>query len=269
MKIALISCSNGIKNDEKFEKLLMTLKEFTNDIELSSTIFKEEAHIYSGEPKKRASELNRLFQIKDLDYIFDISGGDSGNEILEYLDYESIKNSKVIYAGYSDLSTVINALYTKSGKKSYYYNTWNLISEKFSDLQKKYFKEVFIDKNLNLNNIKIEHGNWMDGKILAGNLRCFSKLLGTEYCPDFTDNLILIEAWSGDEARFRTYLYQMKQAGIFKKARGIILGTFTELEKEKSTKYIYEMALEITEHKNIVKLGNIGHNKDSFTLIIG
>ena len=87
--------------------------------------------------------------------------------------------------------------------------------------------------------------------------------------PDFTGKNILIEAWSGDEARFRTYLYQMKQAGIFKKVKGVILVTFTELEKEKSCEYIYNMAKEITEVENIVKLSNLGHNSDSYTILMG
>ena len=123
--------------------------------------------------------------------------------------------------------------------------------------------------NYKRENLKTEYGNWIEGVVLGGNLRCFSKVIGTEYMPEFANKNILIEAWSGDEARFRTYLYQMKQAGIFKKVKGVILGTFTELEKEKSSEYIYNMAKEITEVENIVKLSNLGHNSDSYTILMG
>ena len=273
MKIGIISCSDGLKNTEKqtgkYRELISFLEGLDIEIEKAATIFRKENHIYSGKPEERAGWLNRLFADKEISYIFDLSGGDSGNEILEYLDYDMIKNSKAVYCGYSDLSTVINAIYTKSGKKSYYYNIWNLLSEKNGEEQKKWFKEIFIQGKYSIENLKKEYGEWIDGEVLGGNLRCFSKVIGTEYMPDFTGKNILIEAWSGDEARFRTYLYQMKQAGIFKKVKGVILGTFTELEKEKSSEYIYNMAKEITEVENIVKLSNLGHNSDSYTILMG
>lgn len=273
MKIGIISCSDGIKNTEKqtgkYREIISFLEGLDIEIERAATIFRKENHIYSGKPKERAVWLNRLFADNEISYIFDLSGGDSANEILEYLDYDIIRNSKSVYCGYSDLSTVINAIYAKSGKKSYYYNIWNLLSDKNGKEQKKWFKDIFIEGKYSKENLKIEYGDWIDGEILGGNLRCFSKVIGTEYMPDFTGKNILIEAWSGDEARFRTYLYQMKHAGIFKKVNGVILGTFTELEKEKSCEYIYNMAKEITEVENIVKLSNVGHNTDSYTILMG
>ena len=39
------------------------------------------------------------------------------DEILEYLDYDVISNSNVIYAGYSDLTVITNAIFAITGKK--------------------------------------------------------------------------------------------------------------------------------------------------------
>ena len=38
------------------------------------------------------------------------------NEVLTDLDFEMISASDKIFFGYSDLTTVINAIYTKTGK---------------------------------------------------------------------------------------------------------------------------------------------------------
>ena len=92
--------------------------------------------------------------------------------------YEIIKKSKVIYCAYSDLSTIINAIYTKSGEKSFYYNIWNVLSEKTWEIQQKNFREIFINNNFDINNLKIEFGNIEKAIILGGNLRCFAKLSG-------------------------------------------------------------------------------------------
>lgn len=59
--------------------------------------------------------------------IFDISGGDIANGILPYLDYDVIADSSKLFWGYSDLTTVLNAIYTKTGKISVLYQIRNLL----------------------------------------------------------------------------------------------------------------------------------------------
>ena len=61
--------------------------------------------------------------------IYDISGGDVANSILPYLDFEVIKKSDKEFWGYSDLTTVINAIYKKTGKASVLYQVRHLIYE--------------------------------------------------------------------------------------------------------------------------------------------
>ena len=99
MKIGIISCSDGIKNSEKqtgkYREIISFLEGLDIEIERAATIFRKENHIYSGKPKERAVWLNRLFADNEISYIFDLSGGDSANEILEYLDYDIIKQWKL------------------------------------------------------------------------------------------------------------------------------------------------------------------------------
>lgn len=57
---------------------------------VANTLFRKEGY-FSGNPQERAAELNQLFKNTEISAIFDISGGDSANQILEYIDYESIR----------------------------------------------------------------------------------------------------------------------------------------------------------------------------------
>lgn len=61
--------------------------------------------------------------------IFDLSGGDIANEILPYLDFKIIARSHAVFWGYSDLTTILNAIYAKTGKSSVLYQARNLVSE--------------------------------------------------------------------------------------------------------------------------------------------
>lgn len=69
----------------------------------------------------------KFYRDDEIKGIFDISGGDVANGILPYLDYEIIANTSKMFWGYSDLTTVINAIYKKTGKASVLYQIRNLI----------------------------------------------------------------------------------------------------------------------------------------------
>ena len=89
--------------------------------------------------------------------------------------------------------------------------------------------------------------------------------------PNFQDKIIFLESLGGDVPKMITYLTQCKQMGIFKKVKGIILGSFTEMEREKYSPGIVEITKYIVNNPNmpIVKTSEIGHGKDSKCIIIG
>ena len=70
--------------------------------------------------------------------IFDVSGGDIANEVLPYLDFDTIRKANKPYFGYSDLTTVINSLYTKAGVSSYLYQVRFLVG-KYAGMQQTAF----------------------------------------------------------------------------------------------------------------------------------
>jgi len=111
----------------------------------------------------------------------------------------------------------------------------------------------------------------MEGIVVGGNVRCFLKLSGTEYMPDFDGKILFLESLGGDVPKMTTYLTQYKQMGIFKKVKGIILGSYTEMEREKYSPSIEEIIKEILNNPNmpVLKTNEIGHGKDSKCIIIG
>ena len=58
----------------------------------------------------------RFFNDPEVEEIYDISGGDLANQVLDGLDYAAIGKSRAVFWGYSDLTTVINAIYDRPGK---------------------------------------------------------------------------------------------------------------------------------------------------------
>ena len=222
--------------------------------------------------RERAEILMKFFKDSDIKAIFDVSGGDLANGVLDYLDFEIIKNNPKPFFGYSDLSVIINSLYSKTGMKTYLYQIRNLI-EVNKNKQVEEFKNTFMGNGKELISFDYEwiQGNSMEGIVVGGNLRCFLKLSGTEYMPDFQDKIIFLESLGGDVPKMTTYLTQYKQMGVFKKVKGIILGSYTEMEREKYSPSIVEIIKEVVNNLSmpIAKTNEIGHGKDSKCIIIG
>lgn len=86
---------------------------------LGDYIYEKES-VFSGSANERADSLMKFFRDDEIKAVFDISGGDIANEILPYLEYDEIAQSEKVFWGYSDLTTVINAIFAKSGKNRFF-----------------------------------------------------------------------------------------------------------------------------------------------------
>ena len=69
---------------------------------------------FNGTGEERAEVLMKFFKDSSIKAIFDVSGGDLANGVLDYLDFEIIKNNPKPFFGYSDLSVILNSLYSKT-----------------------------------------------------------------------------------------------------------------------------------------------------------
>ena len=198
----------------------------------------------------KAEELKKFYTMK-LDYIFDVSGGNLSLDSLYYLDYRSIRESNTTFVGYSDLTTVINAIYTITKKASYLYQP-----------------RFFLENTQDLSTFQISYiqGENMKGTVVGGNIRCFLKLAGTTLFPDTIDKILFLEANSGDAFLIESYFAQLRLMGVFDKIAGLLLGSFTQLEAEGDS-----VSVIASKYYNgpIVKTDEIGHQKDAKALKIG
>ena len=269
-KVGIVACSDAHK--EKYRKQNEELIRFleSNGIRtvISSCIYEKNDSIFSGSPKEKADQLMRMFTDPDIEEIYDISGGDVANQILDDLDYERIARSKAVFWGYSDLTTVINAVYTMTGKASVLYQVKFMTSfGNSAELQRERFQnrnELFSPA------FEFVQKNAMSGVVVGGNIRCFLKLAGTRYFPDLENKILLLEARGGEVPQMTTYLSQLKQIGAFEKVKGIILGTFTTMEKNHCVPDIVTLVKEYAHPETpIAVTKDIGHGDNAKAICIG
>lgn len=276
-KLGFTVCSDGQSKNSRtdIEKLKQMLEDMGQKVICSPYVYCGEDGVRSETAQKRAEALMNLYVDEEVKAIFDISGGDIANEVLPFLDYEIIaKNNKIFY-GYSDLTTIVNAIYTKTGKISGLWQIKNLLwdgtgmqGKRFVDFFKKCRWQPGVSDFDNLD-YQFLRGREMEGIMVGGNIRCFLKLAGTPYFPDLTGKILLLEARGGIMNQLITYLAQLRQLGAFDKIHGILLGTFTRMEELGMREQLEQEVLEVTGNLPVAVTGDIGHGRDAKCAWIG
>ena len=273
-KIGVISCSNGlnIKHKNIIDELKLNLKSLDIDMVEGDTLYAKEYNLFSGTVEEKSRALEKLFLDKDIKMIFDISGGDLANEVLDFLDFNLIKENPKPFFGYSDLTVLLNAIYSQCHIATYNYQLRNLIG-KFKEEQMQNFKASFIEGKEDIFNLDYKwiNGSHLEGIVVGGNIRCLLKLAGTKYMPDFKDKILFLESFSGNSAKMVTYITQYKNLGVFNEVKGIILGEFTEMEREDLKPDIVEILKRVIGEINIpiLKTRDLGHGADAKCIPIG
>ena len=257
-KIALVVCSNGknIEDKGRLEKLEDILVKMGLVPIFTKYIYKDKVG-RGAKSEVRAEELMSFYKNKEIKAIFDISGGDIANEVLDYLDYDAIKRNYKPFFGYSDLTTILNALGSQTNEVNYLYQILNIIeSTEIRDS----FENTFMKNEQTLLDVKWKflQGSSVGGEVIGGNIR---------YFPEVENKILFIEGLGTSIEGLATHLAQLKQIGVFDKISGLLIGTFTKIEKEFSVEELFELVKEyIPEHLSVVKTSEVGHAKDSKVL---
>ena len=272
MKVGIAACSNG--HLSKWQGQITELEKALHGMKLETVL---SPHIirtideYSGTDKERAEDLMKFYKDDEIDAIYDISGGDLANGVLKYLDYDTIANTDKTFWGYSDLTTVINAIYTMTGKPGVLYQVKNMVWS-CRDVQRQRFSDYISGKNNDLFDIKYSflQGEAMQGVVVGGNIRCFTKLAGTRYWPDMSGKILLLEARGGESGQIGTLFNQLDDIGVFDQVSGVLLGTFTGYEKAELSLSVFDLLkMHISDTLPVACTRDIGHGHDAKAIIIG
>ncbi len=244
----------------------------------------------------RVEGLHEAFADKNVKAIFTAIGGFNSNQLLKYIDWELIRKNPKILCGYSNVTTLNNAIFAKTGLVSYsgpHYSTFGqkLHFEHTLEYAKKalWTMEPFEvkpsaqwsddpwyinqDARTVIDNpgfLVINEGE-CEGRILGGNITSFALLKGTEYFPDLTNSILFLE---DDEESQPHHVDQGLQSLLllpaFTGVRGIVLGRL-----QKASKMTDSLLTQIIKSKKELAkmpvLANVdfGHTDPKITYPIG
>lgn len=229
---------------------------------------------YGATAKQKAEDINNMFANKEVKAIICVKGGEDSNSTFDYIDYELIKNNPKIICGFSDITSITNVIYSKTGLITFNGPTFKSLTSWETDYSFKEFIKRFQEKSLELGveddkYITIQ-GGVAEGKLVGGNLSLTTKLVCGKYSLDFTDKILFIEelGYESDPNLVNNNLYYMKQNGVFDKIKGIWVGNY-EHESGVSLEKILLDVLDDEYSFPIIKSNNFGHCDKKTIIPIG
>lgn len=260
------------------------IKENINTLKSLGFKIKEGKHIYdklgylAGSDENRAEDLMNMFLDKDVDMILCVRGGYGTMRILPLIDFNIIKENPKIFAGFSDITTLLNNIVQKCGLITFHSPMCN--SNFYDDYTLKSFLDTlmlghspFIIKNpKRIATISLDKSS-AEGQLVGGNLSLICSTLGTPFEINTTDKILFIEEVGEQPYKIDRMLTQLLLSGKLQKCAGIIFGQFTNC---KLPHYERSLTLQEVVEDRILSLGipvltNIqsGHSYPKLTLPIG
>lgn len=260
MKIGVIAPADpvsGVCPEDTIRRGYEYLKSKGFEIVEGSTVKMNTKRHTAGTPEQRVNDIHDFVKRNDIGCVMAFWGGFNTNQLLDYLDYDLIKQNPKIFIGYSDVTALTTAITTKTGlvtfsgpgvisfaKPEPFEYTWNSFEKMCIDSEddvivessKEYADDLYFLRTDNDHRIKkINEGTKIfstgsaTGEVLAGNLQTLLLLQGTEYQPDLKDKVLFIEEdETSTPAHVDRFLSQCKQLGWFNKVAALVIGRFTE-----------------------------------------
>ena len=187
---------------------------------------------YSATAKEKAEDINNMFKDNKIKMVWCAKGGENSNSVLDYLDYNLIKNNPKIICGYSDITSLTNAIYHKTGLITFNGTNFKTIATDETEYSLKEIIKRFVENDINLGtkedeDITIKEGQ-SEGELVGGNLSLIYGLTCGKYSLNFDNKILFLEelGLESSPAITSNRLYYMKQNGVFDKIKGLWLGNY-------------------------------------------
>ncbi|WP_442773587.1 S66 family peptidase [Lactococcus hircilactis] len=253
----------------------------------------ENDRLFSASIASRVADFHDAFADKNVKAVMTTIGGFNCNELLPYIDWQLVQEHPKFFFGYSDTTSLHNAIFAKTGLVTYYSPAYS--SFKMNELQefqtKEWLKAVSGTTSYDLsandvytsdswfdptlprhplkNEWKVYHHGKAEGTIIGGNIQTYGLQAGTEYLRKINAPIAFLEeAEEGEYTEFDRLLAQFLQ--INTDLKGLVLGRFPKESEmsEEMLRFILDK-YPILQEIPVIYDVDFGHTQPIFTFPLG
>jgi muramoyltetrapeptide carboxypeptidase len=235
----------------------------------------------AGRDEDRAADLHAMLTDRDARAIVCLQGGYGSPRLIPLLDEQVFAANSKILCGYSDITTLHLAQQRWANVMSFYSNGVSGIgATEVTEFSKASLKRALfsdepygpIGPNPDDPYVRTVVGGRATGRLTGGCAGLLSSALGTRLQPDFRGRIVILEEIELEGYVFDGILTQLRNAGLFDGAAGIVIGDI----KTKWSGGISELSTEDIIEEVLGPLGlplivglPIGHGKHHATVPLG
>jgi len=257
-------------------------------------------HVYehdasrSSSVRSRVEDIHEAFLDPNVKGILTAIGGWNSNQLLRYLNWDQIQTHPKVFCGFSDIDTLNNAIFSKTGLVTYSGPHFIFFGQKHHfGYTRNYFEKALMndqpfilepssywsDDEWHVNQeerhliqnkgLLVIHEGEAIGVSISSNLCSLNVLQGTEYFPGLTDSILFLE-----EAKLSTpsIFDRNLQSLVLQKGfriQGLVLGRFQQgTITEEQLIHIIQSKKEL-QHIPIIANADFGHTDPKATIPIG
>ena len=269
-----------------FEHELTFAKEWAEkqgfSLEIPKDLFTEFnlGYWYAGDTNHRLKITQEALNNPDLDAIWCARGGYGSVKIIDDLDFSTFLNNPKWLIGYSDITVFHNYLNNKN-IPTLHAVTAKPLNTKYTEESYTSLIKVLKGENLSytLPNNPLNIKGKAEGVLMGGNLSIIYSQLGSCTALQGEEIILFIEDWYENWYHVDRMMEALKRSGLFKKVKGMIVGSFTKMDVEEENPDFdlnfdptaNQVILEHVKELNIPVTFNFpaGHTGDNRALIMG
>ena len=285
MSVGLVTPASNVPEDQELHAAMDLVRSLGFSAEPAANLFSRTQYL-AGTDQQRADDLNAMFADTDIDAIFCVRGGYGSGRLLRYLDYDMIAANPKVIMGYSDITSILNAIYLRTGLVTFH---GPIAGGNFSNYTYEQYKKVLIEPAQIArigeppefetrpgvvdwkNRLTTIVSGVAEGHLVGGNLSLMVTLLGTPFEPQFEGAILFLEDVDEPPYSVDRMLTHLWMAGKLEQVAGIVLGKFTDDGYDSNTFSMEEVLRDHLEPLGIPTLRGamIGHIEDKTVVPLG
>ncbi len=233
-RVALI-CPSGCLPQEKLEPALKAVRAFDLEPVVYDSCTARYGYL-AGDDALRARDVHSAFADPAIAGVFCMRGGYGSQRILPLLDLDAIGRNWKLFLGYSD-ATALHIAFNNRGFASLHtpMPSTEWCREDFDDFTREGLSALLFGQSPRLTNpsgdpLTCLMPGTAQGALVGGNLSLVAASLGTPWEIDCTDKILFLEDVNEDIYRIDRMLAQLRNAGVFDRCAGVLLGAFSNCE---------------------------------------
>ena len=256
-------------DQQAFEHGVAVLESMGYRVKIPDDLFSQHGYL-AGSDSERASQLTKLFEDESVRAIFCARGGFGSMKLLPLLDFEIICARPKILLGFSDVTALLVAIYSRCGMVTFHGPLVTTLKKDSEKSCSALIDAIGSSKPLTLKppEAVILNPGQASGPLLGGNLTSLCHLMGTPYEPRFKGHLLFLEDRGETSYRIDRMLSQLYLGGRLDGVAGVVLGSFQDCGPVED---VYTIVKESFRHTGgpILAGFDLGHGSDNITVPIG